>query len=183
MNEPSVEPVSPQIPDEDVFDYGWRIFEHLTSQIQNADTKASLLLGVDAILIGALAALVATRISSLPEHKYAIPDVISVLLLGLALVFLGGSLYFSLIVTRPTTPRVKDSGLFYFSMIRAQPREEFIERFENLTHRQVRHDLLSQVHSLAGIAQRKYRRNAIGLNFLLASLYFWALAQLLTVLG
>lgn len=168
---------------EAVLDYGWRMFDHLTDQIQNADTKASLILGVDAFLLGTLAALIAERFKSLPGYHYMLVEVLSASLLGLALLTLGTSVYFALLATRPSMKRATDGGLFYFSMIRAIPSESFIERFEMMTPHQVRHDLLAQVHTLAGITQRKFQRNAISLNLLLASLLLWSLAEILTIFG
>jgi len=174
---------SARILEGDILDYGWQMFDHLTSQIQNADTKASLILGVDAILLGMLAAKAAERIATFVDYDHFTPALISVLLLGLALIFLGTSVYFALIVTRPAMRRAREGGLFYFSMIHTLPREEFIERFETLTPQMVRHDLLSQVHTLAGITRRKFQRSATSLNLLLASLYLWGLAELLTIFG
>jgi hypothetical protein len=174
---------SVSIPEDDITGYSWQMFDHLASQIQNADTKASLILGVNAILIGMLAALAAERISMVSDYSHNTPALLSALLLGVALLLLGASVYFALMVTRPAMKRARDGGLFYFSTIQSLSHDEFIERFEAMSPQQVRRDLLSQVYTLAGITRRKFQRSAVSLNLLLASLYLWGLAELLTIFG
>jgi len=171
----------PPIGVDDVLDYAWRMFDHLTSQIQYADTKASLILGADAILLGSLAATVADRVTRMLENWYSTADLVAVILLAVALLMLGGSIYYALIVTRPSMGRPHTAGLFYFGMMRVLEREDFIQQFESLTVPDVRQDLLSQVYTLANITHRKFRRNAIALNLLLGGLYLWALGEILRI--
>ena len=174
-------PHAPPIEADDVLDYAWRMFDHLTSQIQYADTKASLILGADAILLGSLAATVADRITRMVDNWYSTVDLVAVILLTVALLLLGGSIYYALIVTRPAMGRPHSAGLFYFGMMRVLERDDFIQQFENLTIPDVRRDLLSQVYTLSNITHRKFRRNAVALNLLLGGLYLWALGEILRI--
>lgn len=160
-----------------------QLFEHVQGQINFADTKAQLTLAADALLAAVVAPQGRSLLGGLLDGS-APPLTRIAALLGLlmfASVLL--SVYFALVVARPML-RVGGArpSLFYFGTIVQHSEEEFIKAFVSQSSEDVRLALLAQVHARAKIAWRKFTAIQRSLDFLVAALVLWTVAQVLLAL-
>lgn len=174
----SMEVIAGQAPADDQTDVARFLFEHMQGQINFADTKAQLTLAADALLAASVSPLV--RGAALNLLDPASPVLIRVagaasLLMFAALLL---SIYFSLVVARPTlNVRESQFSLFYFGHIARSSEAEFIARFTRSSPDELRTAILAQVYAKAKIATRKFAASRVSLNFLFAALALWAVAQ------
>lgn len=155
------------------------LFEHIEGQINRADTKAQLTLAADALLAGILASLGKGAASSLLSNASPVLDRLADLFTVLMFLALVCSFYCALQVVNPHLRGSKRFTLMYFSQIAQMNEHDFISTFANQSLDDLRESILAQVHTKARIAQYKFARVRWSVNFLIASLVFWAIIQLL----
>jgi hypothetical protein len=155
------------------------LFEHIEDQIGRADTKAQLILAADALLAGTLAALGKGAARSLLSNTYPVLNRLEDLFTILMFLALAGSFYYALRVINPHLRGSKRRTLMYFGQIARMSEDDFINVFGHQSLNDLQVSTLSQVHTKARIAQFKFAKVRWSVNFLIASLVFWALIQLL----
>jgi pycsar effector protein len=155
------------------------LFEHIEEQIGRADTKAQLTLAADALLAGTLAALEKGAAKSFLSNTSPILDRFADLFTILMFLALVCSFYWALRVINPHLHDSKRFTLMYFGRIAQMSEDDFINTFGNQSLNDLEVSTLAQVHTKARIAQIKFARVRWSVNFLIASLVFWAIIQLL----
>ena len=155
------------------------LFEHIEEQIGRADTKAQLTLAADALLAGTLAFLGKGAASSLLSNTSPVFDRLADLFTVLMFLALVCSVYWALRVVNPHLRGSKHFTLMYFGQIAQMDENDFIHRFGSQSLNDLKASTLAQVHIKARIAQYKFARVRWSVNFLVASLVFWAIIQLL----
>ncbi len=155
------------------------LFEHIEDQIGRADTKAQLTLAADALLAGTLAALGKGAARSLLSNTSPILDRFADLFTVLMFLALVCSFYWALRVVNPHLRGSKRFTLMYFGRIAQMNEDDFITTFGNQSLSDLKVSILAQVHTKAKIAQIKFARVRWSVHFLLVSLVFWAIIQLL----
>ena len=124
---------------------------------RSADNKAAPVLALQVALAGTLAARMAGLWVILSEPPFGAERIAVVVLLGLYVVLLVGSMAFAASVYIPRNPRTGRS-LIYFEDIAAMPPEEFEERSRQLDADAIERELIDQVYAVSGIASTKMRR-------------------------
>jgi hypothetical protein len=89
------------------------------------------------------------------------------------------SFYYALRVVNPHLRGSKRFTLMYFGQIAQMGEDDFIDTFRNQSLNDLKASTLAQVHTKAKIAQVKFARASRSVNFLIISLIFWAIIQLL----
>ncbi len=139
--------------------------DRLLDWVSRSDTKFSVVLGVDASMLGFLA-------TSAPSG--AVP-VTTIVVAALAAALLVASLVF---VYRGTYPRTKGPGgsLVHFGSVAGEDVEDFKARFRSCDARGHLDDVLRQVHRNAEILDRKFAELRRAYRCLLAAVIPWAVA-------
>lgn len=144
----------------------------LDNSIRQADQKANLILGVDAILI---AAITTETVQNFLVRGFPIE---SIVLIGVI-----GSVFFSLLAVLPRFTQNKNrvgTDHFFGDIVKISE-QAFLARWMDMTLQQVKESVLSQIYAKSHIAQRKFinvRRSAI---LLLVALVVWGLLWLVTL--
>ncbi len=139
--------------------------DRLLDWVSRSDTKFSVVLGVDASMLGFLA-------TSAPSG--AVP-VTTIVVAALAAALLVASLVF---VYRGTYPRTKGPGrsLVHFGSVAGDSREDFKARFRVCDAHGHLDDVLGQVHRNSEILDRKFAELKRAYRYLLAAVIPWAIA-------
>ncbi len=142
-----------------------RRLDRLLDWVGRSDTKFSVVLGVDAGMLGFLA-------TSAPPG--AVPTA-AIVVGALAAALLVASLIF---IYRGTYPRTKGPGgsLVHFGSVAGEDLEDFKERFRVCDARGHLDDVLGQVHRNAEILDRKFAELRRAYRCLLAAVAPWAIA-------
>lgn len=154
------------------------LFGHIEDQISRADIKAQLLLAADALLAGTFASLGKGTASSVLSPTLPLLPRVTALCTILMFLALACSFYWALHVITPHLQGSKALTLMYFGQIAQMKEEHFIETFRNQSLEDLKVATLAQVHTKAKIAQMKFARVRWSVTFLMASLVFWAIIQL-----
>lgn len=159
------------------------LFEQIESQVQFGDSKASLLIAGDAILLAICGGLI--KMASGCEA----PDFsVSCMVLSPTLVpavvaagFLLLSLCYALLAARPAEV-IKDPRpeLFLVSHI-AEDRSKFVKRYEEAWERELVKEALVTIHGKAEYATKKFRLLKHAIHATLASLAFMAASPSLAI--
>ena len=155
------------------------LFGHIEEQINRADTKAQLTMVADALLAGTLATLGKGTARSLLIMTSTALNRLTDLFIILMFLALACSFFWALRVINPHLRGSKRFTLMYFGKIAQMDEDDFIDTFQNQSLNDLKVSTLAQVHTKARIAQIKFARVRWSINFLIASLAFWALIQLL----
>jgi len=152
-------------PEREQLEAAERRLDRLLDWVGRSDTKFSVVLGVDAGMLGFLA-------NSAPSG--AVP-VTTIVVAALAAGLLVASLVF---VYRGTYPRTKGPGgsLVHFGSVAGEDPEDFKARFWACDARGHLDDVLGQVHRNAEILDRKFAELRCAYLCLLAAVIPWAIA-------
>lgn len=151
-------------PEREQLEAAERRLDRLLDWVGRSDTKFSVVLGVDAGMLGFLA-------NSAPSG--AVP-VTTILVAALAASLLVASLVF---VYRGTYPRTKgpSGSLVHFGSVAGEDLEDFKARFRSCDARGHLDDVLGQVHRNAEILDRKFAELRRAYRCLLAAVIPWAI--------
>jgi len=140
--------------------------ERQLSWIRAVENKLTVLVAIDAGLLGLLATITPSRseLSSL-----------SSLFTFLTSASLVGSFACCALASYPRL-KTPNLSLLFFGTISAFSREEYSDKFESVSAQQYLRDLLAQVHRNAEIAAYKYKLVGRANVGLLAGIAFWTLA-------
>lgn len=159
-------------------------FQQIESQVQFGDTKASLLVAGDAILLATSGGLI-NIVSGCPGDEFAVSCMVPTVALGLATsaaVLLTLSIALSLLAARPAgihdEPR---SELFLLSYVAKLSPDSFAQRFAEAPSNDMLQQALKTIHGKARLAARKFRLLKHAVDLALASLAFMAAAVVAAV--
>lgn len=168
----------------DAIDLGLALLQHIEGQINRADIKAELTLAIDALLVTSTIFLNDGMLlnSAWDRTGFSIDHLIATFSV-LMFVSLFVSTYCAMLATIPklTSPAQVSHNLFYFGSIASADEQEFIASFSEKQPEEVRVLMLSEIHALSSIAQRKFIRIRLSHLLLFFALAFWGIAQLLCV--
>jgi hypothetical protein len=120
------------------------LLENLDSQIQFAESKAQLILGANAILIGTMTGLSRGMALALFQPTSGIIEQVALVIVGMVFLILFISVYFALSVARPTLRVQTKPSLMFFGSIVQFPEEEFVTRFSAQSRRDVLQSILER---------------------------------------
>jgi len=161
-----------------------RLFYMLSQEmdhlIRHADTKAQLILGVDAVLIASSAQLAPGMAAAIldPNGSWIVRGAFA--LSVLMLVLLLGSIFYALFTV---VPRVRKShigdNLYFFGSIAHMTEEDYTHRFLNMSMDQLKKTVIAQIHAKANIVQRKFYGVRLSVNFLFFAVMCWVLVRVM----
>lgn len=159
------------------------LYNSLDTQVGLADSKAQLIMGVNAILLAA----VSTNLEAMRRIVggiYSGYDVAAVVVTMLMLLAVFTSVLTALASTRPNlAPPTDAHNLFFFDHIARMDEAEYTARFLALTMDDIRRDVAHQIHARSRVIARKYRGLRVSLSFLFVALMLFVIARLLVSLG
>lgn len=160
------------------------LFQQIESQVQFGDTKASLLLAGDAILL-ALSGSLVKMVSGCPGDAFTVSCIVPSVSLGFAVAaaaLLTFSLMCALLAARPA--KIHDqppAELFLLSHIASLDRESFAQQFAEASPENLIQAALNSIHGKAVYATRKFRHLKRAIDATLLSLGFMAAALIAAV--
>ena len=152
-------------------------FQQIESQVQFGDSKASLLVAGDAVLLAINGGLIGMA-SGCPGGEFSVSCVKLSLGVGLATlsaVCLALALVFALLAARPSTVhRNPPAELLLLSHVARLDREAFVEAYTGASSDELIRAALYSIHGKARYAARKFRllRKAVDLTLLSIGLMF-----------
>ncbi len=158
----------------------YMLYQEMDQSIRHSDTKAQLVLGVNAVLA-------ASSVSFAPGMAQAFLNANSswyqrgACLFSLALlVFLLGSIFFALWTVVPHTKKRRlHENLYCFGSIAMMSEEDFTRRFLSLSMDELKATIIAEIHAKAYIVQHKFSSVRLSVNFLFFAVLCWVLARLL----
>jgi len=151
-------------------------YADLFSQIALADSKAQLIIGVNAILSAVLVPDIAAIGSLLQDGN--VLGTLSALLIMITAVALAVSIFYSIRATIPNVRRTQQpDNLFFFGDIAQMREEEYLQQFFQLSPQQIKISYITQIHARAKIVKRKFALVRWGLIVLTVAFCFWVLAH------
>ncbi|QPC81425.1 hypothetical protein G4Y79_17210 [Phototrophicus methaneseepsis] len=168
------------------FDYT-RILNSLGTEmdgaIRHADLKAQLILGVDAILLAAVANFPLNEFGLILNGSASIAER-GVLLLEVLVV---GAILLSLIFALMTImPRIRSgtrgsANLFFFADIVKFKEKDYIERYLTSSDDELKEAILAQVHAKSDIVMTKFEQVRLSLVSLFMAAVGWAAVTVLPI--
>jgi hypothetical protein len=170
-------------PDE-IRDLSVNLFNLIENQITRADTKAGLILAADTVFATAASLLSKGVILNLFDNAAPFNVRLTAILTVLTIAALFCSTVFALLVARPVM-RAHDAGgtLFFFGRISLMGYEDFVSKFTEQSSEDFRKSLLTEVHTTARLARKKFIRIRYSLDFLIAAILLWGAIQIVAALS
>ena len=164
--------------EEDTQEFGKKLMDHLGGEITRADTKAQFILTVDALLLASttlfekgIAITIFEPGSSLIARLAGIFSILMFITLLVSTI-----LAITAIIPRLTPPG-KVNNLYFYGTVTDYKEHDFIHAVRKQTPREMNDLLLSEVHALAKIAQKKFIIVRRSYQWLFLAVGFWILAQ------
>lgn len=159
-------------------------FEQIESQVQFGDSKASLLVAGDAILLAISGGLI-KMVSGCQGADFAVSCMVPSITLGLAAIaaaLLVSSLAFALLAARPAKvhDRPRDE-LFLLSHIAEMKRHDLLREYQDLSLDKLVEEALIAIHNKAEYATQKFRWLKRAIQSALLSLVFMVATPLVAV--
>ena len=136
--------------DMDRIELAHKELQRISVWINNADTKAGILLALNG---GLLTLFVSDLENAKNVLGYGVYEVIMLIFLG----SLAYSVYCAIRVLLPDITIKSDKLLFFFGTIQEIPRNEFVRQFQTQSEVEITVELLDQVHVNATIATNKFQ--------------------------
>jgi hypothetical protein len=137
------------------FNVGLEALKRVDKSIAFAETKAAFIVAVVGFAINLLLDQTELLIQFLISGSFW-PSMLTVVSLFLMSVGTGMVFVCSLVLVYPRLTSKKPS-IFYFNSIQKFPREEFLSLLANATEEKILSNLLNQLHTVSGIATRKFQ--------------------------
>lgn len=161
-------------------------FEQIESQVQFGDTKASLLVAGDAILLAVSGGLI-KLVSGCKGNDLALSCMVPSVSLGLAVVtaaLLVVALACALLAARPARIHgAPTRQLFLFSYIARMEPQEFFEQYTDASEEELIYHALIGIHGKACLAAHKFRLLKYAVNVTLLSLGLMVATPAVALLG
>src|SRR5512135_1586825 len=146
-------------PPDEIRDLAAFLYDLIENQITRGDTKAGLILAADTVFATAVSLLSRGAIVNLfdgtAQPASRIVALLTVLTFGALLL----STLFALQVARPKLKANSAGGtLFFFGRISQMSQSDFIEKFIGQSPADLRQSLLTEVHTTARLASKKFIR-------------------------
>ncbi|MBN1491802.1 MAG: hypothetical protein JXA69_17955 [Phycisphaerae bacterium] len=163
-----------------------KFFEQIESQVQFGDSKASLLVARDAILLAVSGGLI-KMVSGCRGGDFAVSCIVPSMTLGLATTaaaLLTLSLACGLLAARPAKIHNQPpSELFLLSYIARIDRDAFAKKYMDASPDDLTQEALRAIHGKAGYAARKFRLLNTAIDATLLSLGFMVATLVVAICG
>lgn len=153
--------------------------QDMDSLTRHADTKAQIILAINAILTATASGQARALAAATPLQALAFACGIATLVLMIA------SVYFSLRTVVPRQVRSRGQrprNLFFYGDMAAMAEGEYVAAFQTLTLADLREQVLAQAHAKAGVVAAKFRNVRRAITLLFAAVTVWLVGRILTTL-
>ncbi len=173
-----------ETPPDEIRDLAAFLYDLIENQITRGDTNAGLILAADTVFATAVSLLskgtLVNLVSSSVPFANRLISVLTILTFA-ALLF---STLFALQVARPILKGHSAGGtLFFFGRISQMSHAEFVEQFSSQSAAELRTSLLTEVHTTARLASKKFLRIRYSLDFLILAIFLWGAIQIVVALA
>jgi pseudouridine kinase len=171
-------------PPDEIRDLAAFLYDLIENQITRGDTKAGLILAADTVFATAVSLLSKGTLVNLVTNSVPMANRLIAVLTILTFGALLCSTVFALQVARPILKGHSAGGtLFFFGRISQMSQQDFIDKFTNQSPAELRSSLLTEVHTTAQLASKKFLRIRYSLDFLIAAIFLWGMIQIVVALG
>ena len=171
-------------PPDEIRDLALNLFNLIEGQITRADTKAGLILAADTVFATAASLLSKGVIVNLFDNTAPFNIRIISMLTILTFAALFCSTVYALLVARPVMHAHETGGsLFFFGRISQMGYKDFASQFSQQTSEDFRQALLSEVHTTAKLARKKFLRTRYSLDFLIIAVLLFGAIQIVAALS
>ncbi len=171
-------------PPDEIRDLAAFLYDLIENQITRGDTKAGLILAADTVFATAVSLLSRGTLANLMTNSVPMQNR---LVAGLTILTFGAllcSTLFALQVARPILKGHSAGGtLFFFGRISQMSQQDFIAQFCRQSPPELRASLLTEVHTTARLASKKFLRIRYSLDFLIVAIFLWGAIQIVVALG
>ncbi len=144
-------------------------WQEVDALIRQADLKAQVLLGIDALLLAGLARSADAAIGGVAP----VDTPLEFMTLGLLLV----SIAMALVTVAPRRAQGSSpDALFFFQAVSELEEDDFVRRYTALTPDELLQKVAHEIHAKSSLAAVKLSRIRIGIGLLAAAVGCWALA-------
>jgi hypothetical protein len=161
----------------------YMLFMTLDTQVSLSDTKAQVILGVNAIMLTAIpanfgaAARIAAGSTAWIDYAVVLMTLLMLVAVIMSVLAAVNSLRPSLIA--PTN----QPNMFFFGHIAQLDQQAFIDRFMAMRMSDVKANIIAQIHTRSVVVTRKYTAVRNSIRFLLLGLLLFAFSRALLALG
>ena len=171
-------------PPDEIRDLAAFLYDLIENQITRGDTKAGLILAADTVFATAVSLLSRGAVVNLVTNSAPIANRVVAALTILTFGALLCSTLFALQVARPVLKGHSAGGtLFFFGKISQMSQQEFVDQFTRQSPAELRSSLLTEVHTTARLASKKFTRIRYSLDFLIAAIFLWGMIQIVVALA
>lgn len=150
--------------------------------IRQADMKAQVVFGVNAVLLTVLTGQALGDLGTLFDTGMQISTRLFLLLNLLVLILLVMSIFLSTLAVIPRfRPSEEGNNLFFFGDIVQQSEADYIEMYESMSLHEVKRTVLAQIHTKSFIVRAKFRKVQWSMIFLVLAVVLWGIRYILPV--
>jgi hypothetical protein len=160
----------------------YMLSQDMDNLIRQADTKAQIILGVNAIL-AATGVASGTIAGHLLNESTSLLAKSATLLTLLMLFSLLASIFFALFTASPRVTGEKAPNAFFFGSIAKMSQADYVKFFQALTLQDVKTSVMMEIHAKRHIVEVKFKGAQRSVNFLFLAIVLWTLSRLLITLG
>ena len=164
-----------------MIDVLWKIYENISEWIRFADTKASAIIGINAILVGFIISNISTLI------RYIVGNALLAIIARLAVISSVASVYFAIKCLNPTLDVGEPTSFIYFAHIALgfDSARKYSQQLQNLLNDQSEFydHISSQIWVNSNIAWKKYKAVTWSTRLLTISILLALIGVIVTVLS
>lgn len=169
--------------EQSTLDYTRLLYMHyleMDALIRQADLKAQLTLGINAIFVAAGTASLTESIQQVLSQEATAWGQLFIAINGMAVFALIASIFFALFTIIPRTHAGKRGmDMYFYGAIIHFDEETYINRAMSTTMTDVKRAILGQIHSKSFIVARKFRGVRLSIICLALATFFWAFSRAL----
>lgn len=144
-------------------------WQEVDALIRQADLKAQVLLGIDALLLAGLSRSAEAAVGGVAP----VDTPLEFITLGLLL----ASIAMALVTVAPRRgQKPNPDALLFFQAVADQPAVDYVERYVAMSADELLRKVAFEIHAKSGVAARKLSRIRIGVALLAAAAITWSLA-------
>lgn len=149
-------------------------WNEIDALIRQADLKAQVLLGIDALLLAGLSRTADAALGGIAP----VDTFLEYLTLGLLI----ASITMALVTIAPRQGQVANKkALLYFQAIAEMDAHEFVRSYTTLAPDQLLENVAYEIHAKSGVAARKLARIRVGIMLLAAAALTWSTALMVGI--
>ena len=159
------------------------LFDQMDTQIELADSKASLILTANAILIASIT-LDQGMLRCMFDQGTSLVDRLIMVITLCMMVSLFLSVLYALFTTRPNLiPPGPVNNLFFWGHVARMPEADYRTQFMNMTIEEVKLAVITQIHTRSRVVAKKYVNVRYSLDFLFVALVLFIISRILSGLA